>query len=131
MLKNLGYSLVAVSVLMVSAGVVNCSFVSSVIAEDEDKDKEGKSDELMIGSVKTAFAAPVMSDDEEKDEKSGELMSDSVKTAFAGPIMSEDEDKDKEGKSDELTIGSLKTALAGTVMSDDDDDDEGKSGKLI
>lgn len=78
MLKKFGYSLIAVSALTFSAGVVNSSFISSVLAEDKEKDKEGKSDELMTGSVKTAFADSIMSEDKSKEKdkegKSGELI---------------------------------------------------------
>lgn len=47
MLKKFGYSLVAVSALTFCAGIVNSSFVSPVMAEDKEKDKEGKSGELI------------------------------------------------------------------------------------
>lgn len=80
MLKKFGYSLVAVSALTFCAGIVNSSFVSPVMAEDKgkEKDKEGKSGELMSGTIKTAFAGSVMSEDKgkekDKEGKSGELI---------------------------------------------------------
>ncbi len=78
MLKKFGCSLVAVSALTFCAGVVNSSFVSPVMAEDKEKDKEGKSGELMTGSIETAFAGSVMSEDKgkekDKEGKSGELI---------------------------------------------------------
>lgn len=79
MLKRIGCSLTVVGALVFSAGVVNGTFVSPVIAEDKDTDKS-------------------------KEEKSGKLMSGAVTTAFAGTVMSEDQgkDKDKEGKLGEL-----------------------------
>lgn len=46
MLKKFGF-LAVVGALVFSAGVVNSAFVSSVMAEDEDKDKEGKSGKLI------------------------------------------------------------------------------------
>lgn len=76
MLKKFGYGLTVVGALLFSAGVVNSVFVSSVMAEDEDKDKEGKSGELMMGSVRTACVGAVMAEDEDKEKegKSGELI---------------------------------------------------------
>lgn len=46
MLK-MGYGLTVVSALVFSAGVVNNGFVSQVMAEEEKKEKEEKSGELI------------------------------------------------------------------------------------